>query len=319
MSSPSGFIRGGAGVWPEARAFTDNGTGNLVKYTHAAERRYYPVLQVDDRVKSFSRTATNATSIEGLSLTRRGVDTFGRAAWSQIIRTGLMPVTKGMVIFFKADTSVYRPLIVAYDVNRQPIGTTGLQPQGGLTSVTGDGAYTPESGWSLSNNGSNIAVLVSSSDVRFVQVYVRSGNAASLIKSFSIWVGTPEDQLGGRSPIKYFNLNSLFINPVVSSSPTAGFAPVGYKLSNINGGWFTNTFALNTKSSTAKIATDTTIDVETGTGISVGDIVGVEYTPDEAQWTTVSAISGTTVTLTDALTNDVGIGARVVFNRWINS
>jgi hypothetical protein len=69
---------------------------------------------------------------------------------------------------------------------------------------------------------------------------------------------------------------------------------------------------VTTTTSSASVETDTTIEVASITGISASDNIGVELSDGSMQWTTVDgAPSGTTVTLSDALTDDVNTSARV--------
>jgi len=70
--------------------------------------------------------------------------------------------------------------------------------------------------------------------------------------------------------------------------------------------------AVKTEAKVAAIATDSTIDVDSITGISDTDTIGVELDDGTIQWTTVNgAPSGDTVTLTDALTDGVAIDNHV--------
>lgn len=85
---------------------------------------------------------------------------------------------------------------------------------------------------------------------------------------------------------------------------------VEYSLSS-SGDNFTTSYVTTTTSS-ASVETDTTIEVASITGISASDNIGVELSDGSMQWTTVDgAPSGTTVTLSDALTDDVNTSARV--------
>lgn len=78
-----------------------------------------------------------------------------------------------------------------------------------------------------------------------------------------------------------------------------------------SGDKFTSSF-VHTEVSTAASSTDTTIDVDSISGISSGDNIGVELDGGTLQWTTVNgAPSGSTITLTDALTDDVSVDATV--------
>lgn len=69
---------------------------------------------------------------------------------------------------------------------------------------------------------------------------------------------------------------------------------------------------VKTEIATAGVATDLTIDVDSITGISDGGYIGVELDGGSLQWTTVNgAPAGTTVAITDALTDDVAVDNHV--------
>lgn len=69
---------------------------------------------------------------------------------------------------------------------------------------------------------------------------------------------------------------------------------------------------VKTEIATAASETDTTIDVDSITGISNGDYIGVKVDDGTIHWTTVNgAPSGSTITLTDALDDDAAVDNEV--------
>mgnify|MGYP003631080070 FL=1 len=65
---------------------------------------------------------------------------------------------------------------------------------------------------------------------------------------------------------------------------------------------------VKTELSTAGVATDATIEVDSITGITNGDFIGIELDDDTIQWTTINgAPAGTTITLTATLTGAAAI------------
>jgi hypothetical protein len=69
---------------------------------------------------------------------------------------------------------------------------------------------------------------------------------------------------------------------------------------------------VETEISTAGSATDTTLTVDSITGISNADKIGIELDDNTLQWTTVSgAPSGSTITIAAALTDDVAVDNNV--------
>lgn len=85
-----------------------------------------------------------------------------------------------------------------------------------------------------------------------------------------------------------------------------------YSLSSSTTHHFTESFG-STEIATAATALDTTIEVDSISGISDGDYIGI-HTTNAMEWTTVNgAPSGTTVTLSGALENDAAVDNKVYF------
>ena len=69
---------------------------------------------------------------------------------------------------------------------------------------------------------------------------------------------------------------------------------------------------VKTEIATAGSATDLTIDVDSITGMTDGDYIGIELDDGTLQWTTINGVpAGTTVTITAALTDDVSVDSHV--------
>lgn len=82
-------------------------------------------------------------------------------------------------------------------------------------------------------------------------------------------------------------------------------------LSSSGGSHWTDSFT-STQLSAAAVATDTTITVDSITGISDGDYIGIQLDSGASHWTTVNgAPSGSTVTLTDAMPSAAAIDSYV--------
>jgi len=77
-------------------------------------------------------------------------------------------------------------------------------------------------------------------------------------------------------------------------------------------GWHCTESYVSTTVKVAGVATDATIDVNSITGLTTGDYIGIELDDGTMQWTTINgAPSGDTVTLTVALTGAAAIGNTV--------
>jgi hypothetical protein len=79
----------------------------------------------------------------------------------------------------------------------------------------------------------------------------------------------------------------------------------------------TNSTGAETAMRVAGVATDATIDVDSITGITNGDNIGVELDDGTMHWTTVNgAPSGTVITLTAVLPSATAIDNRVYAHKW---
>ena len=68
-----------------------------------------------------------------------------------------------------------------------------------------------------------------------------------------------------------------------------------------------------TTTTAAAVATDTTVDLTSVSGLAVSDYIGIKLDNGTMQWTTVSSIATLTVTLNDALTGAVSSGVTVFY------
>ena len=259
----------------------------------------------------------NYTTLKGVDVQRYGIDNFSRNTFGEVYASPKIPVIIGDTIKFDADVALFRPTVTLYTTAgvrmteaTHPSIATYLDCNSGLAWNNSTDAYEQ------SANTNRMKATVRSTDVGFVKWDMIMGNSTTGVAftrmALSLWTKN----------VQASNLNRAFGNrqqpAAVSASPTVGFAKeVGTKVSKTTGGWFTNLFALDTPISVAAIATDTSITVTTVTGITSGDIVGLELDNGAAHWTTVNgAPSGNVVTLTDAVPSGAAIGKRAVFNRW---
>ena len=117
---------------------------------------------------------------------------------------------------------------------------------------------------------------------------------------------------------------SITLNMMVKSWQAAGYNLWRYQEATLFMTEGTNSYTLSstgarctesyvtTAVATAASSTDLTIDVDSIAGISSGDFIGVFLDGGTFQWTTVNgAPAGVTITLTDALTDDVSVDAVV--------
>jgi hypothetical protein len=306
---------------------SDSGDGNYVGYLANAFMRKLPVLTVNAntcRVFSDVNGATtyarspNITSLRNVDLQAYGPEQFHRQNFRLIYDSPLIPVVPGEALSFSADATLFRPRIRFYDSSRTLItDATAI-----ATYWRGTGGFTWDSGANylvVKSNVSTALIVIRNSAVAFVKFDIASGGGATNVpfRRLSMQKVTFGLPAGEHSE----SLAHVPQAPAVSASPTIGFAPeVGFKVSNTAGGWFTATRALDTTLSAASAGGTTTVTLTSVTGVTSGDVLGVELDTGAWHWTTVSgAPAGNTVTLAAALPAAAASGRRAVSNGWTAS
>ena len=102
----------------------------------------------------------------------------------------------------------------------------------------------------------------------------------------------------------------LWLNQKVTLYPSYGTKV--FSLGSTGGNATPSSGAVKTELAVAGVVTDSTIDVDSITGMTTGDYIGIELDDNTVQWTTINgAPSGVTVTLTTALTGVAAIDNHV--------
>jgi hypothetical protein len=215
------------------------------------------------------------------------------------------------------DSPLYRAAILFYDANYQPV--TPLQ-----TWVTATSVPYVVSNSLLSANGSATGVWMRlqqaaiTAGVAFIRVAIDASN------------GQLPSALARRLYVTLFSLNATSNRAdnapsksprsrtyTVSAMPTKGYAPLGFScVKNDFTARYHCTSSSETTLSAAAAAAATTITVTSATGFAAGDVVGINQDDRSTFWTTVSSVSGTTITLAAGVTTTSVVGSRVVRNHW---
>lgn len=232
----------------------------------------------------------------------------------------MLPIEANLFFYFlyagaePGDTALYRPVLEFYDKNLVPISAQAAWITGnGITSVSGNVIST-----SAGQPFSYATVLQQAIDAgaMFMRVAARvssSQTANALARRIQIFASYAHG-----SNYQSAAFQQRYLKTVVSAAPTAGFVPVGYEVTLASGAsFYVCTFAFESISTAAAASGSTTITLAAATGVAVGDRVGVNLDNRDTHWTTVNAISGTTLTLTSAIPSASASGSRVVFNRQI--
>jgi hypothetical protein len=298
----------------------DAGEANVVQKLGNMVRRRIPIVTINAALcQVYSNTAggtayergPNYTSLPNVDVQRYGADTFHRANNRLVFDSPKIPCVPGDAFALQSDAAQFRPNVTFYDANMVQLTdvviNTDVRCSGG--SIAG--------GTTLST-GTNVAfshVQIVASRVAFVKFDIVSGTASvgmpfRRLSAHKITSSDGADMEGGC-------MAARFAAPCVSATPTIGFAPVGEKLSNVAGGWFTCTSAVDKSLAVAAIATDGTVTLTAAAGIAAGNIIGIELDTGAWHWTTVNgAPAGNVVTLAVAMPSGAAIGKRVTANAW---
>jgi hypothetical protein len=301
----------------------DNGIGNIFVKQDSLDRDTHIVA---------SSTVDNNVCLDTQSIYPSQVPSLAVVKASSsgvLLETTLFPVFKNDVLGFYStpvDTTTdsdYRCSVFFYDVNKQPLTPViGSDPtianyaSSAMTTITDNLA-------SLGTGRPNADLILLTDDVAYVKIRVTASSGAQVPNQyadniFAIVRRTNYKQEASRRNAE-INRGLYIGSPMpVTAVPTQGYAPLGFEAVNVNGlERYVVTRSVDTTLTTAETVGSTVIDVTAATGVQIGDIVGVQsdsvYITD---WTTVANVSGTTITLTAALTGDSAIGNRVVFVKW---
>lgn len=310
--------------------FTDNSGQNFCTWIHRAFQRRIPIVTVNPHnCETYSAVVgaarNNYTSIKGVDVGAYGIDQFGqmkfvRSNFAIVYDCPLIPVSKGDIITFNGDATVFRYRIKLYNsAGVQLTESSDADIANYLVCSSGLAWDNTNDNFQQSANSSETIAHVRSSAFSFLKFDIESGSSVSStpFTRFALQLITKNPAASA----SYKSLGTMYETPAVSSSPTVGFCPqVGRKVSNTAGGWFTCTFVLSTTLSGAEASGQTTLSMTSITGIASGDIVGIYLDSGATHWTTVNGSpSGGTIVVTDALPSDAASGNRVVINRWTNT
>lgn len=209
--------------------------------------------------------------------------------------------------------SRYRARISFYDSKMQPVAANGDFIKDTGGTFSVVTSNTIQAGTNVFGGMLCITKEAIAAGVRFVKLAWSSNSPITSSISNAVSL----------SIFKFSPKSNLFVggfnqNPsrqiIVTAKPTQGFAPAGTGVVTQDGTTrFTNVFDFET---TLSALSGTSLTVSSAAGVQVGDVVGVNKDDLSTFWSSVSAVSGNVITLADSL-SDASVGARVVFNRWL--
>jgi len=297
---------------------TNNGVNsNRVVTTNQAflkEQRVYSSSIYDARVNT-------QLNMQGSSFDRRPQASVccirGDINFSTADVSDAFEVANGDVVQVRASSGAYRPGLLCFDSDMQPVALASSD----FTSSTASIANT--STIFTTANRSNISVRFNTNAVAYCIAVLSSGSnvATNTADKFTVDVVTPNISTRGTIPVYPRNL--------VDGVPTAGYAPRGHVFDKDDGSEsYVCVFALNTVLAANASTGGSVVKLTPADGqnqfsheqsisdISASDIIGIQTGATSTHWTTVVSVSGDDVTITDALPADVSLGDRVAVVRW---
>lgn len=303
----------------------DNGAGsnNIVRGVFQGELKPIELVTIDRNTRAFNSTAefapASGTLVPGLQKLR--VRTANADVWD----SGLIPVematpgalakeikTRVEQFAYSSDATIWRPYVEVYDANRVRLSTTAgghISTNGGwATALTG-------TAYGLSTVSTAGRIRITSADVKYVRLRFQSSLTPSTT-AFNYLQVDAYVQSGSLPNAANSALRTSRRPLYQAAKPTEGVAQLGEMVAGPAGGWQCTARAETTLSAAA--ATNaTSLTVTSATGIAVGDAVGILLDNGETHWTTISTVSGSTLTIpSTGIPSAAAIGRTVATTRW---
>lgn len=310
------YVSNPLAVKPDVVVMQDDGVENIVttSFERHYQRRSLAVIDTETRLfdASSNLAVTNlAPGLERLTPTR----TFG-----QILDTGLIPVRGSGVdevtaygsqwfmprISASSDAASFRYNLYCYGADRALI-----DPGDGLVIGGGASWDSTSQSWRVLSNVPTMSATVRGQTVAYMRLVLSTGNPITPFSRIEItgWLtGASSDY-----PVDLVR-RRLTAHTRQATRPTRGIGPVGTQVQGEDKGW--NITARADTTATAAASGETSVTVASTHGIAVGDMIGIATSDQSTHWATISAISGTALTLSRPLPAAVSNGARIATARW---
>lgn len=244
----------------------------------------------------------------------------GTAGNSPMCRSDMLPALKNVFLQFvydaenTGDVVRYRPFVEFYDKNLLPVqAQASFLASNGITSVSGNTLSTGAGG---ATSWGTITAAAIVAGVTYFRAGIRvsgSQTANALARRLRVFASYPKDS--GSDPT-FFRPSEQPIT--VSNMPTAGYAPVGYRVYRTD---FTQEYVCSASSETTHTAAlsggEETIVLASTSGVAINDVVGFNLSNRDTHWSRVTGVSGSSITIANALPGPTPADDRVVFSRWV--
>lgn len=208
--------------------------------------------------------------------------------------------------------SFYTIRVYLYDINKQPIANAvNVTVETNLTPFVDTNKFEK-----TVSNVARFSLLDDSVKYLSVDILTIDDKTRHTARSIDVFVNSLRQMAENYyAPVGQSNITKL-----VSAKPTEFFGCLGDIIQNKNGTRYICTHSIPTMLTSAVAASATTVIVDrffkTESGsTAVNDIIGIELDNNKVHWTTVSAISTNTITLTVALPSAASLNNNVYVSR----
>ncbi|GAA3403181.1 glycosyl hydrolase family 28-related protein [Paenibacillus hodogayensis] len=296
ISAP-GNTAGGAVV-------TDNGQENFVLSSMEALYRIDDVMRIDRTSLIYDNTA-EVNNVQ--KVTRSGFDKLVAQNFAVIYETGLIPVQDIRRFKFDSDAKLFRFRVYAYDENKVLLNDRLYISNIGGWTLTGDYA-------SFGTNVSTAWVVFNDPAVKYANlaVYHNGPGSFEYVRLMAYLKPTASAQT-------VETIRRLQQRPLVQAAkPVRGLAYAGQAVAKSDGsGFWMCTARIDSALAAAATSGATLVGVSSAAGMTAGDVVAVLLDDRTTHWSTISAVAGSTITLTNALTGSASAGGAVAAIRWV--
>jgi len=285
---------------------TDNGWENYVIGSIENLLIRENLVVVDRNTGLFDSTG----ELPSLSNATPGLEKLYAESWAYVLDITI-PVSDIRRFYFHSDTIAWRPQVTCYDSGMNVLD--GTDPW--YISNNG-GWYAFEGYYSFYTDVQNARIIFNNPSVAYARIRIMAGTYGAIFGYFAIDAYYDKTKDGSRI-LKTIGKNIR--RPLYQVNiPTQGIGNIGDIITSDDG--ILQCMSRTDTSLTANAPSGaTSVIVESVTGMSLGDLIGIHQDNGQTHWTSISGIDAETnsVNLVSALSSDASSNNPVATNRWI--
>ena len=292
---------------------TNSGFGNGLVRSADYMLRNIDILSIcRGNVTTFSNTGLNTTSVKGFYAEVNDADSYKMSVgFRKILKTDFIPCRAGCGFNVEMqETASIRVKWLAYDQDFNPVNIANNVNAGldGSTSILSGNSATQGA------NVSNSIFAVLGNEIAYLRIEIISGSS-----------GTDIDYLNIKAIVDYAYRRNLsegclagLCQPTCTGVPSKGYAVVGETVADdATGTQYRCTASTDKLTSGTSASGSTTLNLDSVSGIGIGDVVGVKLSSGTHWTTSTGQLSATQIALSDALPEVIPAGRRVTTSRWV--